>query len=137
MNLVGAVRPKAHLILGGIRFVNGTAALLAPSFTAGRLGVDSDANPAPHYPLRMFGVRTMVLGAELLTGDEATRERSMRIGIVIHASDTAAAAIGGLRRELPPSVAGPLVAVSAVNTCLAVIGSLPPGRSKWRRLIKR
>ena len=137
MNVVEAVRPRAHLALGAIRLVNGTAALLAPSFTAGRLGVDTEANPAPVYPLKMFGVRTVVLGAELLTGDEATRRRSLLIGIPIHASDTVAAATAGLRRQLPASVAVQLTAVSALNTGLAVIGSLPPRRPLWRRIVRR
>jgi len=85
----------------------------------------------------MFGVRTVVLGAELLVGDEATRARSMRVGIAIHASDTMAAAAGGIRRQLPPSVAGMLVAISTLNTTLAVIGSRPSPRPPWHRLIRR
>jgi hypothetical protein len=137
LNVVQEIRPRAHLVLGGIRLVNGAAALLAPSFAARRLGVDPDANAAPVYPLRMFGVRTVVLGVELLAGDEATRARSMRAGIPIHASDTAAAAVAGFRRQLPAPTAVQLVGVSALNTALAVIGSLPAPRPRWRRLTGR
>jgi hypothetical protein len=137
LNVVEEIRPRAHLLLGGIRLVNGAAALLAPTFSARRLGVDPEANGAPIYPLRMFGVRTVVLGAELIAGDESTRVRSMRIGVPIHASDTAAAAIAGFRRQLPPATAAQLVAVSALNTSLAVIGSLPAPRPRWRRLVSR
>ncbi len=119
MALVGA----APRLLGAIRFVNGAAALLAPAMTAKRLGVDPAGNPAPFYPLRMFGVRTVVVGAELLVGGEELRRRSSRVGILIHGSDVVAAAIGGARGELPRRTAMILVGVSSVNTALAVIGS--------------
>ena len=71
---------REHVLLGCIRLFNGTAALLVPAKTARRLGVDPEANPAPIYPLRMFGVRTVILGCELLFGDPATRRRSARLG---------------------------------------------------------
>jgi hypothetical protein len=137
LSVLEELRPRAHLLLGAIRLFNGTAALLAPTRSARRLGVDPDANGTTVYPLRMFGVRTVVLGAELLIGDEETRARSMRTGIPIHASDTAAAAIAGFRRQLPAATAAQLVAVSALNTSLAVIGSLPEPRPRWRRLLGR
>ena len=128
MSGLDLTREREHLLLGTIRLVNGVAALLAPSMSARRLGVDPEANPAPVYPLRMFGVRTAVLGAEMLFGDDDTRRRSARVGILIHASDTTAAALGGIRRQLPPRVAILLVGVSSLNTTLAVLGSRPPRR---------
>lgn len=128
---VDVPREREHLLLGSIRLVNGLAALLAPSMSARRLGVDPEANPAPIYPLRMFGVRTVVLGAELLIGDDATRRRSARVGILIHASDTASAALGGMRGQLPPRVAMLLVGVSSINTVLSVLGSRPPRRKRF------
>ena len=54
----------------------------------------------------------------------------MQLGIVIHASDTAAAAAGGIRGELPPRVAALLTGISTVNTTLAILGSLPH-RRRW------
>lgn len=90
------------------------------------------SNPAPVYPLRMFGVRTVLLGTELLLPqDERERARAMRNGIVIHASDTLAAGLGGLRGQLPPRTAALLTGISAVNTALAIIGS--SGRAGARR----
>jgi hypothetical protein len=80
----------------------------------------------------MFGVRTVILGAELLVGDPETRRRSMRLGIVIHASDTVAAASGGIRGQLPPKVAIATTAISSLNTALAILGSLPPRGRGWR-----
>jgi hypothetical protein len=128
MSLLDPVRERAHLLLGAIRLFNGAAALLVPSAMARRLGTDPEANPAPVYPLRMFGVRTVVLGAELLVGSKETRLRSMRIGRVIHASDTAAAALGGIRGQLPARVAVLATGISALNTVLAFLGSDPPSR---------
>lgn len=127
------VRRHSHLILGSIRLFNGLAALLVPEMTARRLGTDPEANPAPIYPLRMFGVRTVVLGAELLLSGSDTRRQSMRIGIPIHASDTAAAALGGIRGQLPRRTAALLTGISTVNTLLAVLGSQAPARRCRRR----
>ena len=122
MSALDAVGDRAHLVLGAIRLFNGAAALLVPEMTARRLGVDPEANPAPIYPLRMFGVRTVILGAELLTGSEATRRRSLKLGMLVHASDTTAVALGGVRGQLPPKTAALLTGVSALNTTLAVLG---------------
>jgi hypothetical protein len=125
-------------MLGGIRLFNGAAALLVPGSVARRLGVDPDANPAPFYPLRMFGVRTVVIGAELLLPlKQEDRVRAMRIGILIHASDTLAAGLGGIRGQLPRRTAALLTGISALNTTLAVIGSSAPraerGPRRWLR----
>jgi hypothetical protein len=129
---LGVLRERSHLVLGSVRLVNGLVALLSPESAARRLGTDPEANPAAIYPLRMFGVRTVILGAELLLGDEQTRRRSMRLGIPIHASDTIAAATGGIRGQLPPRVAALTTAISTLNTAMAVLGSLPPRGRGWR-----
>lgn len=141
MSLLDPIRERAHLLLGVIRLVNGAVALVVPSAMVRRLGTDPEANPAPIYPLRMFGIRTVVLGAELLIGNEETRVRSMRIGRVIHASDTTAAALGGIRGQLPARVAILVTGISALNTALAFLGSDSPssrvagGRGrKWFRI---
>ena len=125
------LRRRTPLVLGGIRFLNGAVALLAPRTAARRLGVDPEANPAPIYPLRMFGVRTVVLGAELLVGDGDAQTRAMRRGIAIHASDTVAAILGGTCRQLPARTAALLTLVSGINTALAIVGSRRPRRSRW------
>lgn len=125
-------------MLGGIRLFYGTTALLAPTQIARRLGVDPDANPAPIHPLRMFGIRTVLIGAELLFEGPQTRARSMRVAPLIHASDTASAAISGLKRQLPPRVAVMTTVISGLNTVLAVAGQprRPRGRLR-RRWLKR
>jgi hypothetical protein len=117
------IRTRGYLLLGVIRLVNGAAALLAPASSARRLGVDPAANPAPIYPLRMFGIRTIVLGLELLLGNSDTRRKSLRVGVAIHASDTLSAATAGIRGQLPPTTAVTLTCVSTLNTTLAVLGT--------------
>lgn len=117
-------RDRARVALGTIRLVNGLAALLAPRRVARMFGVDPDENGAVVYVLRLFGVRTVFLGAELLfSKDQERRNEALRFGIVIHASDTVAAALAGFRGDLPrrASITGTLI--SASNTALAVIGS--------------
>ena len=107
--------------LAGIRIVNGTLALLAPGFLVRR----SSANPEstdPYYAFRMFGIRTVVIGTDLvlLSGEGQARARDQ--AVLIHATDTMCALVGGLRGQQPASVARMTVAISAVNTALAVIG---------------
>ena len=92
---------RARHALAAIRIVNGAAALFAPRLVARILGVDPDKSPAVLYVLRMFGVRTLVIGTELLVAEGERLEDALRVGIAIHASDTVAAVIAGFRHQLP------------------------------------
>ncbi len=111
---------RAARILAVIRLVNGGAALFTPHAMARRFGVNPDVNPAAIHILRLFGVRTVVLGAELLLAGKAPRRELLTIGVGIHAADTAAAVAAGLRHELPArgAIAGALI--SSMNTALAI-----------------
>ncbi|WP_028661085.1 hypothetical protein [Nocardioides insulae] len=110
----GAVRA-----LAAVRLINGCLGLLAPGFLVRRTSADPDAT-SPYYAFRMFGVRTIVLGVDLLalTGEQGQRARTE--AVVIHGADTAAALVGALRGEVPRRVGVMTVAISAVNTALAV-----------------
>jgi hypothetical protein len=68
----------------------------------------------------MFGVRTVVIGIELLLPDGEVRRAAVRVAPVIHAADTASAAIAGLTRQVPPRPALVATAISATNTLLAL-----------------
>ena len=127
-------RGRAPQLLGCARLFFGATSLLVPSKVARRLGVDPEANPAPIHPLRMFGIRTVLIGAELLFGSPATRARSVRLAPLIHASDTLSAALAGLRHQLAPRVAVTTTLVSAANTMLALMAQ-PTARG--RRLLRR
>jgi hypothetical protein len=67
-----------------------------------------------------------VLGFDLLTLTGAAQERARTQAVIIHATDTASALIGGLRGDVPPKIARTTVAISAVNTALAVVAKLSP-----------
>ena len=111
----------ARVALAGVRLVNGSLGLFAPQVLIRRLGDDPEASPTARYAFRLFGVRTIVLAAELLLRDGPVRDHVRRTAVVIHASDTAAAAFGGLRREVPPRVAAMTVLISGLNTVLALL----------------
>jgi len=115
-----ALGTAAVRTLAAIRIVNGTLGLLAPQVLVKRTSTDP-TTVEPHYAFRMFGIRTVVLGLDLLTLTGAAQERARTQALVIHATDTACAALGGLRGDLPPKVARTTVAISAVNTVLAAV----------------
>jgi len=113
----------ARTVLAAIRIFNGALGLFAPYRMAAKLGTELADDKAFVYPARMFGVRTLVLGVDLLRlrADHATSRRLLRQAVLIHAADTAAAAYAGRRGELPAKAARLTTAISAVNTALAII----------------
>ena len=116
-------RDRARKTLGIIRLVNGVAALFAPRLVAKILGVDPDKSPAVLYVLRMFGVRTAIIGAELLMAEGEELDKAVRTGIAIHASDTIAAMIAGFRHQLSPRHAATTTLISSINTGLAIVAA--------------
>ena len=117
-----ALRDYARVLLAGIRLLNGSLALLVPGFLARQIGADPDANPGILYVFRMFGIRTVLIGAELLlqTGDR--RAEAVRRSVVIHASDTLAAFLATLSGNFPKK-SRTIVWISALNTLLAVLAN--------------
>jgi hypothetical protein len=110
----------ARVALAGIRIVNGSAAVVAPALLARNLGVRRDDNHAVEYVFRMFGVRTVVIGVQLLLPEGELRRASVRTAPIIHASDTAAAALAGITRQIPARAALIATSISALNTALAL-----------------
>jgi hypothetical protein len=119
-----AGRPRisewARYGLAAIRLFNGTVALIAPARLSRRLGVDPDANPGAIYAFRLFGIRTVVIGAELLLLDGEDLDRSLRNGVLIHVSDTLAAVGAGASRQMPAQPAMLATLISSINTGLAL-----------------
>ena len=112
----------ARVLLALIRLINGGAALLVPGFLARQIGVDPDANPGVLYVFRMFGIRTVLIGVELLTATGERRREAVRRAVLIHASDTLAAYLATLTSNFPEK--GRLIVwISALNTGLAVIAN--------------
>src|SRR5207302_4208089 len=128
MGALDQLREPARITLATIRLVNGFLGLLAPGFLARQIGVDPEINPGIKYVFRMFGIRTIFIGAELLfqTGDRRTEV--LQRAVVIHASDTLAAWIATRSVNFPRKHA--IVWISATNTVLALIANrYPPWRS--------
>ncbi|MFB6557329.1 hypothetical protein ACFCYH_00215 [Streptomyces sp. NPDC056400] len=114
-----ARRPTSVYALAGIRLFNGVTGLLAPTQLIRRLDPDRDVSPAAVYAFRLFGIRTILLGLDLLTNRGQRLQEDLREGVLIHGSDTATAALLGLRGQLPPRTAALTTLISAVNTTLA------------------
>jgi hypothetical protein len=117
------VQDYARVLLACIRLLNGGAALLVPGFLARQIGVDPDANPGITYVFRMFGIRTVLIGAELLVQTGDRRTEAVRRAVVIHASDTLAAYLATLSGQFPKK-GKTIVWISAMNTALAIIANL-------------
>ena len=115
------VRSNAHFVLAAIRFVNGVLAPLAPHSLAPRLDIDADKSPGLLYFQRMFGIRTILIALDLVTGSQADRARALRRSPIIHACDATGAALAGVRGNLAPRPARMTVAISLVNLLLALI----------------
>ena len=112
-------REKARILLAGIRIVNGAAGLVAPGWLARRVSPEPDPNPAAIYAFSLFGVRTVKIGGDLLSGDAAVREHADHAALGIHLSDTMTAAMLLLRGKVTKRAGIMLTAISAFNTFLA------------------
>ncbi len=112
----------ARVTLAGIRIFNGTAGLFAPGMLSKRLEVEDAAGPMA-YPFRMFGVRTILIGVDLLARDPEVRRHAVRQASLIHASDTISAWAAGKSGALPPKAAKTATVISAVNLALALIAT--------------
>lgn len=114
---------RARTILAGVRIANGAAALLVPHVLLRRLGVDSGLGRSGVYPFRMFGIRTVLIGADLLTLQGEQLRRATRLAVLIHACDTVSAATAGVRGDVPRKAAVTTTLISAGNTALAVVAA--------------
>ena len=110
----------ARRALAVVRIFNGTAGLLAPDLLLERLGVETSRDRSGAYPFRMFGIRTIVIGLELLLLRDEDLRRATRVAVLIHATDTVSAAATTVRGDLPRKQALVATGVSAVNTGLAI-----------------
>jgi hypothetical protein len=113
----------ARVALAVIRIANGSTALVAPTVLTRNLGIGRDDNQAIQYVFRMFGIRTVLIGLELLLPEGEVRAAAVRAAPVIHASDTASAALAGLTRQIPARSAVIATSISALNTALALTAS--------------
>jgi hypothetical protein len=107
---------RARQLLAVIRIANGAAAVLVPGKLSRRLGVDPVEHPAMVYTLRMFGTRTVLNGLDLLEG----KPGAVRTAPLVHATDTAAAALAAASGKLPRRTGLLITVISSLNTVLAL-----------------
>ena len=108
--------------LAGIMFVNGSLGILAPRFLIRSLGVKPDLEPGMIYVFRMFGIRTLFIAIDLVRRPDE-RQRSMREGIIVHATDASVALTAAMLGQLPARPAIMVAGLSTLNTLLAVVGA--------------
>lgn len=113
--------PYAARILGAVRLTTGTLGLFAPEILAKRFGDRAEDNAAAIYAFRLFGVRTIILGAELFLLKGEGLDRAVRLAPIIHGSDTIAALIASRQSQVSKASGRSLVAISATNTVLALL----------------
>lgn len=127
----------ARVLLAGVRLTMGTAGLLVPDLVIRRLGIDPATQPAMRYPLRMFGIRTVLIGADLLADDDPRRQHAELLAPVVHGSDTVAAFLARRRGDLPAPAGTMATAISAVNLVLALVNLAVRPRPARRRPVAR
>lgn len=116
----------ARTVLAGVRIANGTAALLVPGLLLRRLGADTGVDRTGVYPFRMFGIRTVLIGADLLLLQGDSLRRATQMAVAIHAVDTLSALTAGIRGDLPRRAAVVTTLISATNTGLALVANREP-----------
>jgi hypothetical protein len=116
-----SVADYARIALATIRLFNGATALFAPGALAARTGVRAAADGPVLYPWRMFGIRTLLIGSDLLTRNHAVRRHALRVAVVVHASDTASAFAALRSGQVPRKTAATATAISSLNTVLALL----------------
>jgi hypothetical protein len=121
----------ARIALGVVRIATGTTGLLAPAMIINRFGEGNpSADPAAIYGLRLFGIRTVLIGADLIRLHGRDLDHALRAAPLIHASDTATVLTLRRNRQLSPERARPLALISGLNTVLAVTAYLASRRSR-------
>lgn len=129
LGVLMAKTDRARVALATIRTVNGAAALVAPAVFARRMTADANARAVASYPYRLFGIRTVILGLDLLLLKGESRERALQQAVVIHGVDTLSAVKAGAGGEVDFKFAVTTTCISAVNTLLAAL-ALAGARAK-------
>jgi len=105
--------------LAGIMLVNGTLGVFAPRFLIRQLGIKPEIEPGMIYVFRMFGIRTIFIAVDMFRFP-SRRGRTLREGILVHGTDTAAALAGAALGQLPWRKGLMVSGVSLINTALAI-----------------
>lgn len=111
----------ARVALGVVRLTFGTIGLVAPGLLQRRVGGVADVGPAAIYAARMFGIRTVLIGLQLLREDGPERRDALLTAPIVHLSDTLTATALVLSHKVSVRTGLPLIAVSGANTALALL----------------
>lgn len=120
-----ARRRFARYALAAVRLLNGTLGLVAPESLAKRLDPDHDPSPAAIYAFRLFGIRTVLLGVDLLIRHDEELQRALRQGVLIHSSDVVTTVLLGVRGQVPPRTAATIALISTANVAFALTALEP------------
>lgn len=124
---------QARLALAAIRILNGSLALLTPRVLIRRVEAADPPSAAAIYAFRMFGIRTVLLGADLIRDPGAARAQAIAEAPLIHASDTISATVLTLTRRVSLRHGLPLIGISALNTALAALVARDTRRTSGSR----
>lgn len=128
---IEALGTVARIALGGVRIATGATGLLAPAMIINRFDEGNpSADPAAVYGLRLFGIRTLLIGADLIRLHGRDLDHTLRVAPLIHASDTATVLTLQRNEQLSPERARPLALISGLNTALAVTAYLASRRRR-------
>lgn len=114
---------KARVALAVIRLLNGVLALIVPKVLIGRISPRHPPDPAAVYAFRLFGIRTILIGRDLLRESGAERDKAVAEAPIIHGSDTATATLLTVTKAVSPRMGVPLILISGLNTALSVIAA--------------
>ena len=95
--------PAGQLAVG--RIVVGIGSWAAPRLVQRAFAIDPDANPGAGYPMRLFGVRDLVIGLGVLNTSGAERKRWLQTGLACDLADIAAAGVSAKDGSLSPTSA--------------------------------
>jgi hypothetical protein len=121
----------ARITLGGVRIATGTTGLLAPEMIISRFDEGNPkADAAAVFGLRLFGIRTILIGADLIRLHGRDLDHALRAAPLVHATDTATVLRLQRTGQLSPERARPLARISGLNTALAMTAYLASRRSR-------
>jgi hypothetical protein len=106
--------------LGVVRLVNGGLGLLLPRVLIRRID-SSDSSPAAVYAFRLFGIRNILIGRDVLARRGEALNRSLDEAVLVHGTDSLTAMVLTATGAVPRRPGLLLVAISGINTTLALL----------------
>lgn len=119
-----SLRVPARVLLALIRIVNGAIGLLAPRLFIARFDPEGNPSSAAIYAFRLFGIRTVLIGFDILSKGPQM-PAAVRAAPIVHGSDVATVVALGVQGAIPPTTAKVTTAISAVNLVLALAAQEP------------